>query len=364
MRNKIIFALVLLGVLGALGSAYVYAVPSKPLPPVFNPAPNPYAQGIYANGIVESYQSQRREHQHLPRGRRLHRAHPGRRGAGGDRRGRRSCSSTTPSSARPPSSRSRRPRPRRRCSTSSARSRARRTSRSRAPRSRWRRRASRAPRTQLDKQQRSYELDPRVGQQGRARQRRQRRRRSRRRTSRSSRGSTSSPRPARGSSTSRTRRGRPRRSPRPTPPRARCSRSTPSRRPTDGIVLSIDAAVGSYVSPQGAYDTYTQGFGPVVVMGTSTGTLARALLHRRDPHPAPAARRQAAGADVHPRARPRRSRSSSSACSPTSRRRSSSPTSGRRRSTCACCRSSSASSRPPGVQVYPGELVDVYVGEK
>ena len=26
-------------------------------PPVFNPAPNPYAQGIYANGIIESYQS-------------------------------------------------------------------------------------------------------------------------------------------------------------------------------------------------------------------------------------------------------------------------------------------------------------------
>jgi HlyD family secretion protein len=57
MRNKIIFAFVGLGVLGALGSAYVYAVPSKPLAPVFNPAPNPYAQGIYANGIVESYQA-------------------------------------------------------------------------------------------------------------------------------------------------------------------------------------------------------------------------------------------------------------------------------------------------------------------
>ncbi len=57
MRNKIIFSLVVVGALGALFSAYVYAVPSKPLPPVFNPAPNPYAQGIYANGIVESNQS-------------------------------------------------------------------------------------------------------------------------------------------------------------------------------------------------------------------------------------------------------------------------------------------------------------------
>ena len=43
--------------------------------------------------------------------------------------------------------------------------------------------------------------------------------------------------------------------------------------PSDGIVLSINATVGSYVSPQGAYDTYTQGFDPVVVMGTSKGTL-------------------------------------------------------------------------------------------
>jgi HlyD family secretion protein len=57
MRNKIIFSLVVFGAFGALLSAYVYAVPSKPLPPVFNPAPNPYADGIYANGIVESSQS-------------------------------------------------------------------------------------------------------------------------------------------------------------------------------------------------------------------------------------------------------------------------------------------------------------------
>jgi HlyD family secretion protein len=43
--------------------------------------------------------------------------------------------------------------------------------------------------------------------------------------------------------------------------------------PSDGVVLSIDAAVGSYVSPQGAYDTYTQGFGPVVVMGAAESTM-------------------------------------------------------------------------------------------
>lgn len=57
MRNKVIFSAVLLGVVAALWSAYVYAVPSRPLAPVFDPAPDPFAQGIYANGIVESDQS-------------------------------------------------------------------------------------------------------------------------------------------------------------------------------------------------------------------------------------------------------------------------------------------------------------------
>lgn len=38
--------------------------------------------------------------------------------------------------------------------------------------------------------------------------------------------------------------------------------------PADGVVLSIDTIVGAYVSPQGAYDTYTQGMDPVLVLGT------------------------------------------------------------------------------------------------
>lgn len=57
MRNKIIFALVLLGASGAVSSAILYARPRRRIPPVFNPAPNPYGAGIYANGIIESYQS-------------------------------------------------------------------------------------------------------------------------------------------------------------------------------------------------------------------------------------------------------------------------------------------------------------------
>jgi len=57
MRNKILFSLSVIGILAGLVSAYIYGIEKKPLPPAFSPASNPYAKGIYANGIVESYQS-------------------------------------------------------------------------------------------------------------------------------------------------------------------------------------------------------------------------------------------------------------------------------------------------------------------
>ena len=34
------------------------------------------------------------------------------------------------------------------------------------------------------------------------------------------------------------------------------------------MVLAINPTVGSFVSPQGAYDTYTQGMAPVLVLGS------------------------------------------------------------------------------------------------
>jgi len=40
------------------------------------------------------------------------------------------------------------------------------------------------------------------------------------------------------------------------------------RAPADGVVLSINTVVGNYVSPQGGYDTYTQGMDPPLVLGT------------------------------------------------------------------------------------------------
>ena len=57
MRNKTLFFLSVIGILVGLVSAYIYGVEKKPLPPAFSPASNPYAKGIYANGIIESYQT-------------------------------------------------------------------------------------------------------------------------------------------------------------------------------------------------------------------------------------------------------------------------------------------------------------------
>lgn len=57
MRNKVLSIFSIIGILLGLVSAYIYGIEKKPQPPVFNPASNPYAKGIYANGIIESYQA-------------------------------------------------------------------------------------------------------------------------------------------------------------------------------------------------------------------------------------------------------------------------------------------------------------------
>ena len=57
MRNKVIFILSIIGLLIGLVSAYIFGIEKKPQPPAFSPASNPYAKGIYANGIIESYQA-------------------------------------------------------------------------------------------------------------------------------------------------------------------------------------------------------------------------------------------------------------------------------------------------------------------
>jgi HlyD family secretion protein len=57
MRAKLLYVIAVLGIAAGFLSAHIYGAEKKPLAPLFNPAPNPYSKGIYANGIVESYQS-------------------------------------------------------------------------------------------------------------------------------------------------------------------------------------------------------------------------------------------------------------------------------------------------------------------
>jgi HlyD family secretion protein len=56
MRNKIIFVLSFIGIMAGLIGAILFGIQRKAQPPVFKPVSNPYSTGIYANGIVESYQ--------------------------------------------------------------------------------------------------------------------------------------------------------------------------------------------------------------------------------------------------------------------------------------------------------------------
>ena len=56
MRNKILFILAFVGVLAGVITAYQFSQEKKALPPAFTPASNPFAKGVYSTGIIESYQ--------------------------------------------------------------------------------------------------------------------------------------------------------------------------------------------------------------------------------------------------------------------------------------------------------------------
>jgi HlyD family secretion protein len=56
MRNKILIGIAIFGILLGLGSAFFMKLRPKSEPPAFKPASNPYRSGIYANGIIESAQ--------------------------------------------------------------------------------------------------------------------------------------------------------------------------------------------------------------------------------------------------------------------------------------------------------------------
>src|SRR5208282_3298886 len=55
--RKLIFLLSAIGLFGGCVVAYVSGITQPALPPAFNPATNPYANGIYAEGMVESVQT-------------------------------------------------------------------------------------------------------------------------------------------------------------------------------------------------------------------------------------------------------------------------------------------------------------------
>lgn len=57
VRNKVIFALAIAGVVAALIAAYVFGLEREAQPPVFKPVSSPYETAIYANGMIESDQS-------------------------------------------------------------------------------------------------------------------------------------------------------------------------------------------------------------------------------------------------------------------------------------------------------------------
>jgi HlyD family secretion protein len=133
------------------------------------------------------------------------------------------------------------------------------------------------------------------------------------------------------------------------------------RAPIDGVVLSVLAASGSYVSSQGAYDSYTQGFTPVIVMGTSQQYLeVRAyideILVSRLPAPDKMnARMSIQGTDVNVPLTFERIQPYVSPKIELSDQR-------QERVDVRVLPMIFRFEKPKGVNLYPGELVDVYIG--
>lgn len=135
------------------------------------------------------------------------------------------------------------------------------------------------------------------------------------------------------------------------------------RAPSDGVVLSVQAAVGGYVSPQGTYDSYTQGMTPLIVMGTPQDRLqVRAyvdeILVPRLPDPAKIdAQMFIRGTDVHVPLTFARIQPFVSPKIQLSNQR-------QERVDVRVLPVIFRFTKPKGLALYPGELVDVYIGEK
>jgi HlyD family secretion protein len=133
--------------------------------------------------------------------------------------------------------------------------------------------------------------------------------------------------------------------------------------PADGVVMSIQAAVGSYVSPQGAYDPYTEGMDPLIVMGAPQDHLeVRAyideILVHRLPDPAKMdAQMFIRGTDIHLPLTFLRVQPFISPKIELSDQR-------QERVDVRVLPVIFRFEKPKDVNLFPGQLVDVYVGEK
>jgi len=133
--------------------------------------------------------------------------------------------------------------------------------------------------------------------------------------------------------------------------------------PVDGVVLSINVAVGSYVSPQGAYDTYTQGFSPVMVMGSSQTYLGvrcyvdEILIHKMPQVSHMDAQMFIRGTDIHVPLEYVRIQPYVSPKIELSNQRT-------ERVDVRVLPVIFRFERPKDMNIYPGQLVDVYIGEK
>ena len=134
------------------------------------------------------------------------------------------------------------------------------------------------------------------------------------------------------------------------------------RAPSDGVVLAVQTGVGSYVSPQGAYDTYTQGFDPLIVMAEPQNHLqVRAyvdeiLIHRLPDASKMKAQMYIRGTDVHLPLTFARIQPYVSPKIELSNQR-------QERVDVRVLPVLFRFENPKNLNLYPGQLVDVYVGE-
>ena len=133
--------------------------------------------------------------------------------------------------------------------------------------------------------------------------------------------------------------------------------------PADGIVLSIKAAVGSYISPQGVYGTYTEGLNPIISMGNPEDELAvRCYVDEILVHRLPDASRMRAqmfirGTNIRIPLEYVRVQPYVSPKIQLSNQRT-------ERVDVRVLPVLFRFQKPKDIQVYPGQLVDVYIGEK